>query len=80
MSATFHHMFVHYTFSLVWVVEWPPFGKELPIRLHVAVCSYILSACYFSYFPFGFESGVWFLISVGPVHCLIRLIGSHFTV
>ena len=23
----FHLMFVHYTFSSVWVAEWPPFGK-----------------------------------------------------
>ena len=22
-----HFMFVHYTFSSVWVAEWPPFGK-----------------------------------------------------
>ena len=23
----FHFMFAHYTFSSVWVAEWPPFGK-----------------------------------------------------
>ena len=23
----FHFMFVHYTFSSVWVAGWPPFGK-----------------------------------------------------
>ena len=23
----FHLMFVHYTFSSLWVAEWPPFGK-----------------------------------------------------
>ena len=23
----FHFMFVHYTFSSVWVAEWLPFGK-----------------------------------------------------
>ena len=28
----FHFMFVHYTFSSVWVAEWPPFGKQLPAR------------------------------------------------
>ena len=27
VSVMFHFMFVHYTFSSVWVVEWPPFGK-----------------------------------------------------
>ena len=25
----FLFMFVHYTFSSVWVAEWPPFGKYL---------------------------------------------------
>ena len=53
----FHLMFVHYTFSSVWVAEWPPFGKELSIQL--AVCSHcVLYICSFSYF----ESDVWFLI------------------
>ena len=27
VSVMFHFMFVHYTFSLVWATEWPPFGK-----------------------------------------------------
>ena len=27
VSVMFHFMFVHYTFSLVWVAEWPPFGE-----------------------------------------------------
>ena len=27
VSVMFHFMFVHYTFSSVWVSEWPPFGK-----------------------------------------------------
>ena len=27
VSLMFHFMFVHYTFSSVWVAEWPPFGK-----------------------------------------------------
>ena len=27
VSVMFHFMFVHYAFSLVWVAEWPPFGK-----------------------------------------------------
>ena len=35
ISVTFHLMFVHYSFSLVWVAEWPPFGKDLPIWLAV---------------------------------------------
>ena len=27
VSVMFHLMFVHYTFTTVWVAEWPPFGK-----------------------------------------------------
>ena len=27
VSVMFHLMFVHYTFSSVWVAEWPPFRK-----------------------------------------------------
>ena len=27
VSVMFHFMFVHYTFTSVWVAEWPPFGK-----------------------------------------------------
>ena len=26
-AVMFQFMFVHYTFSLVWAAEWPPFGK-----------------------------------------------------
>ena len=29
VSVMFHFMFVHYTFSSVWVAEWPPFGSPL---------------------------------------------------
>ena len=40
----FHLMFVHYTFSLVWVTEWPPFG--------LAICSHcLLSICNIYLFP-----------------------------
>ena len=65
-----------YTFSLVWVAEWPPFGKELAIRL--AVWSHcILSICNFSYFPFGFESEVWFLICSSS--CSLLTCNSSYT-
>ena len=44
VSVMFHFMFVHYTFSSVWVAEWPPFGKYLSARL--AICFHcILSIC-----------------------------------
>ena len=50
VSVMFHFMFVHYTFSSVWVAEWPPFGKLLPARL--AICFYcILSICHIFLFP-----------------------------
>ena len=50
VSVMFHFMFVHYTFSSVWVAEWPPFGKQLPARL--AICSHcILSICNIYLFP-----------------------------
>ena len=43
-SVMVHFMFGNYTFSSVWVAEWPTFGKKLPARL--AICShYILSIC-----------------------------------
>ena len=43
-------MFVHNTFSSVWVAEWPPFGEKLPALL--ATCShYLLSICNFYLFP-----------------------------
>ena len=50
VSVMFHFMFVHYTFSSVWVAEWPPFGKKLPVRF--AICSHcILSICNIYLFP-----------------------------
>ena len=50
VSVMFHLMFVHYTFSSVWVAEWPPFGKKLPARL--TICSHcLLSICNIYLFP-----------------------------
>ena len=44
-------MFGCYTFSSVWVVEWPPFGKQLPTQL--TICSYVFCLfVIFIYFPF----------------------------
>ena len=69
VSMMFHFMFVHYTFSSVWVAEWPPFGKQLPARL--TICSRcILSICNIFFISrFGFKSGICFLIAPVPVHC-----------
>ena len=37
---TFHLMFVHIILISGWVAEWPPFGKELLIRLTICyLCS-----------------------------------------
>ena len=47
VSVMFHFMFVHYTFSSVWVAEWPPFGKQLPARS--AICSHCI--LYIDLFP-----------------------------
>ena len=53
VSVTFHLIFVTYTFSSVWVADWPPFWKELSIRL--GFCSRcILSFCNSCSFQFGF--------------------------
>ena len=51
--VTFHLMCDYIIFSLVWVAEWPPFGKEL--LTWVTTCALcILTLCNFSYFPFLF--------------------------
>ena len=50
VSVMFHLMFVHYTFSSVWVAEWYPFEKKLPARL--VICSHcLLSICNIYLFP-----------------------------
>ena len=50
VSVMFHFMFVHYTFSSVWVAGLSPFGKWLPARL--TICSHcILSICNVCLFP-----------------------------
>ena len=69
VSVMFHFVFVHYTFSSVWVAEWPPFGKWLPARL--AVCSRcILSICGVYLFPVLFFGGrICLLVFPVPVHC-----------
>ena len=37
VSVMFHFMFVHYTFSSVWVAEWPPFGPDLKLFILVGL-------------------------------------------
>ena len=69
VSVMFHFIFVYYTFSSVWVAEWPPFGKQLPVRL--IICShYILSIFNIYLFPaLVLRAGFLILIGPVPVHC-----------
>ena len=65
-------MFVHIIFSLVWVVELPPFGKELPTRL--TICSLcILTICNLDVSCFGFKGVIWVLIAPVPGHFILLL-------
>ena len=65
----FHLMFVHYTFSSVWVADVSTFW-EIAARLvgHL----FLLSFFYLYYLfisRFGFKSGIWLKIAPVPVHC-----------
>ena len=64
----FNCMFVHYTFSLVLVAEWPPF-ENCPAQL--TICSHcILSICNIYLFPvLVLRAGFAVLIAPVPVHC-----------
>ena len=67
---TFHLMFVHNTFSLVLVAEWPPSGKELPLglpRVLIVFGQFVILVIS----SFGFEGGVWFVIAPVPVYGLL---------
>ena len=46
------------------------FGKELFILFAVSAFRKLSSIYVFSYFPFGFEGGIWDLIVSVPDHCL----------
>ena len=66
VSVMFHLIFVYYTFSSVWVAEWPPFGKKLPTRL--ALCPHcLLPICNFYLFSILILRVL--LIAPVPVHC-----------
>ena len=42
VSLMFHFMFVHYTFSSVWVPEWPPFGLAIFSHCILYICNIYL--------------------------------------
>ena len=53
VSVMFHLMFVHYTFSSVWVAEWPPFGNSCTHGKQFVLMVFCLFVIFF-YFPFWF--------------------------
>ena len=58
----FHLMFVHYTFSSVWVAEWPLFGeKSCPLEWPCVLIVFCLFVFLFI-FHFGYKSGIRILI------------------
>ena len=65
----FHFMFVHYTFSSVWVAEWPPFGKIAARSVYNLFSLYFVYLLYSFISRFGFKSGICLLIAPAPVHC-----------
>ena len=59
------------TFSKVWVLdEWPPFGKELLIRIRLAVCSFCIISFEIFRSHVGSEGATVVLIEPVPGTCL----------
>ena len=65
----FHFMFVHYTFSSVWVGEWPPFWEIAARSVSNLFSLYFVYLKYLFISRFGFKSGICLLIAPVPVHC-----------
>ena len=42
VSVMFHFMFVHYTFSSVWVAEWSPFGGKAALSVSILFSLYFV--------------------------------------
>ena len=59
----FHLMFVHYTFSSVWVAEWPPFGKQLSRDI---IWKYKVNTMLMSHLLFGIAYINWSLYRHAP--------------
>ena len=64
-----------YHLSSVWIAEWPPFGKELPIRL--TICAHCILTVILVISRFGFEGGICVLVASVPGHCI--LVSSFFS-
>ena len=58
VSLIFHFMFVHYTFSSIWVAEWPPFGKIADRSVNNLFSLYFVYLLYLFISHFGFKGGV----------------------
>ena len=69
MLVMFRLMFVHFTFSSVWVAVWP----FLKIAARSVGHMFSLSFVYFYFFlfisHFACKSRIWLLIAPVPVHC-----------
>ena len=51
VSVMFHFMFVHYTFSSVWVAEWPSFFEIAARSVGNLFSLYFVYFCYIYLFP-----------------------------
>ena len=69
VSVKFHFMFVDYTFSSVWIADWPPFVKKLPPRLAFVFVAFCLFVYFIFISHFRFKSGICLLIAQVSVHC-----------
>ena len=67
-SVMFHFMFVHYTFSSVWVAEWPPVGEIAARSVSNLFSLYFVYLKHLFISRFGFKSGICLLIAPVPVH------------
>ena len=77
VSVMFHLMFVHFTFSSVWVAEGHLLGNSCPLGLpYVLIVFCLLVTCF--YIPFCFKSGLGLLIAPVPVHCFSITYGIQF--
>ena len=59
VSVAFHLMFVQIVFSLVWVAEWAPFGKELLTRLTTPSLYYVYLLLFVYLFVVFFVKTLW---------------------
>ena len=69
---TYTLMCIHMIFSSVWVVEWPPFGKEL----YVTICSQSFGDVSFSVCSYIFRS-VW-LVEWPSAHSVDHMFSLYF--